>query len=219
MALTVIPRWVLLRLASLPWFWVLASGTVGAFLLSWMIEPAMAPDRSWYLLLGLLGAILGLLLLSEIQGLQRLLPWRSRWSGEVSALLVTTLVLQFPTWAAARLVATPELALGRELLAILCLDLRLVAVALLVLFVPIHGAARALVLLAIVWLGPLLIPWSSPLGPGLSMLLDLRNSAPFEGAAQSLPDLAARLGPTLATGLASLLLRAPTPARAPSLAP
>lgn len=206
-------RWVLLWFARSPLVGVLWLGLLLCVPLVEGIRP-LPSSRStldialaWALPAGLLGTALGLTRLSYGQDfLVRLSP-RTRWGGELGALVAVGIYLQLPILAGASLTGTEALDLARALPDILTLDLRLAGIALLFLVPPLSTALRASLFLCTVWLAPGLCGRIAGLA-SLAAVLDPGSALRARAAEGLLPVLAA----ASALVLAGYLLRT-SPAR------
>lgn len=174
--MTALWRWVLLRLLQSPLIGLLLLVLVAGPLLvrSLRPSPSSATDLGLFLIwtypAGLIGVVFGLATLSHGDVFLRRLDPRTRWGGELGALLAAGLYLQLPILVAALLSGVPPSDLARAVPVILTSALQLASVALLLLYPALSTALRTSLFLSAVWFVPALVAGNAPLGRAAALL-------------------------------------------------
>jgi hypothetical protein len=199
-----IARWVHLAMLKSATTWTLWLAFLAGPLLVLGLNPhaVWAPARvfSWALPAAMAGVMLALIPLSRgSEFLARIAP-RTRWAGELLALASASSALQLPIPLAACSAGHAAADVTLALPAILILDLRLAAVALLLLVPPLTTTLRVALFLAVVWVVPALAARS----PALARPTAWLDAGAGLGADAALP---AALASTAALVLAGYLLR------------
>jgi len=178
MAGAVLWRWVIARLLREP-----AVGVLWLSFLLWMPlvlglrplatpEEAVALTRAWCYPAGLIGVLLAQVALSRSEAFLERLDPRTRWEGELGGLVGSALYLQLPMVAGALASGATPLDLARGLPDILTSDLRLAALALLVLVLASTTTLRALAFLGLCWLLPAFLADGALAGRAIAHVLD-----------------------------------------------
>lgn len=207
MAAMALWRWVLLGLLGHPLValvWLLL--LVGQPFFSGLApipSPRGALDvaLAWTFPTGLLGTALGLVSLSRGAPFLNRLDPRTRFRGELGALLAAGFYLQLSMISGALLAGASPLDLGRALPAIFTADLHLASIAILLLLPELPTAMRVSLLLAAAWLVPALFSARESLAR-VSVLVDA--SAALRAGPHEAP---AALAPAVALTMAAYLLR------------
>lgn len=207
MPATALWRWVLLGLISHPFLgllWLLllaAQPFVRGLAPMPSSRSALEVALDWTFPAGLLGATLALVVLSRGGAFLSRIDSRTRFRGELGALLAATLYLQLPSLLGALLAGAAPGELVRVLPAILTSDLHLAGIALVLLVPALSTALRASLLLSAAWFLPALGSADEPLAR-VTMLFDA--AAALRAGTKVLPIL---LAPAVALTLAAYLLR------------
>ena len=162
MAALAVGRWVMLGLmgnAGLGVLWVLLF--LGQPLLQSLAplptsRGALEVALGWCLPAGLFGTGLALATLSRGSSFLARVDPRTRFLGELGALLAAALYLQLPILLGALAAGATVSDLGRAALAILSADLHLAGISLLLLIPPLSSPLRISLFLAAAWLVPAL---------------------------------------------------------------
>jgi hypothetical protein len=158
-----IARWILLAmLTSAPawalWLVFLAGPLLTAGLNPLAPQSLAAQERTfaWAHPAALAGVVLALVPLSRGKEFLARVPPRTRWGGELLALALGATYLQLPIAVARCATGAARADLTSTVPAILTLDLRLAAAALLLLVPPLSTTLRVALFLAAVWVVPAL---------------------------------------------------------------
>jgi hypothetical protein len=193
-----IARWVLLGLLRNPAIACLWLLLLGAVPLATSIQPLPSAQgtleicMAWVFPAGLLGALLGLLLLARGRAFLVRLDAKTRWSGELGALLGAAISMQLPIVGGALLTGLTPADLAPSTPAILSADLHLAAIALLLLQPALDHTAKACAFLACAWLLPALCAADDQLAR-VAALLDASSALRIGEHASMLPPFATGL--------------------------
>jgi hypothetical protein len=214
MAAIAIWRWVLLSLLASPTLgiiWLLLAAIPAFHMLAFVSSAGSAADvcSEWSFPAALVGVSSGLVTLSRGRSFLARFDDRTRFVGELGALVLASLHLQVPVLAGACFAGIGLRDLGPVLPVILTTDLHLAGIALLLLMPSLSSTLCVSLFLAAAWLIPALCSGSAALARA-SVWLDA--AAPLRAGADGLP---LSLAPAAMLVLAAYLLRSrPSPSPA-----